>query len=63
MRGTPIVPWTVVVAIGRAPYGNNPMALDNETVCNSPGVIQTGVGWIALVLALAWCPSPSSPAR
>jgi hypothetical protein len=29
------------------------MALDNETVCNPPGVIQTRVGWIALVLALA----------
>ena len=37
-------------------YGNNPMALDNETVCNAPGEIQTGVGWSALAVALALVP-------
>jgi hypothetical protein len=41
---------------GCVTYGNNPMALDNETVCNPLGEIQTGVGWIALVLALALVP-------
>lgn len=37
-------------------YGGNPMALDDETVCNALGEIQTGVGWSALALALALMP-------
>ena len=32
------------------------MALDDETVRNALGEVQTGVGWIALVLALALVP-------
>ena len=37
-------------------YGNNPMALDNEIVCNDLGEIGTIVGWTALGLALLFVP-------
>lgn len=37
-------------------YGNNPMALDNDTVCNGTGDIQSGVGWSALILAIVLMP-------
>lgn len=37
-------------------YGNNPMGLDNDTVCNELGDTQSGVGWRALVLAIILVP-------
>lgn len=37
-------------------YGNNPMALDNTTVCNQPGEIQSGVGWAALAFVIVLVP-------
>jgi hypothetical protein len=37
-------------------YGNNPMALDNTTVCNSLGETQSGVGWAALALVIVLMP-------
>ena len=37
-------------------YGKNPMALDNETVCNDLGEIRTIVGWTAFGLAILFMP-------
>lgn len=37
-------------------HGDNPMALDNEIVCNDLGEIGTIVGWTALGLALLFVP-------
>lgn len=37
-------------------YGNNPMALDNTTVCNQLGEIQSHVGWAALALVIVLVP-------
>lgn len=37
-------------------YGNNPMALDNTTVCNQLGDTQSGVGWAALALVIVLLP-------
>jgi hypothetical protein len=37
-------------------YGNNPMALDNTTVCNQLGETQSGVGWAALALVIVLLP-------
>jgi hypothetical protein len=37
-------------------YGNNPMALDNTTVCNQLGEVRSGVGWAALGIAIVLVP-------
>ena len=37
-------------------YGNNPMGLDNDTVCNELGDIRSGVGLLALALAIVLVP-------
>jgi hypothetical protein len=37
-------------------YGNNPMALDNTTVCNRLGDVQSDIGWTALAVALVLVP-------
>ena len=37
-------------------YGNNPMHLDNDTVCNDLGDLQRDLGWIALGLAIVLLP-------
>lgn len=37
-------------------YGNNPMALDNETVCNELGDVRVLLGWSALVLVVVVTP-------
>jgi hypothetical protein len=37
-------------------YGNNPMHLDNDTVCNDLGDLQSGLGWTALLLAMVLVP-------
>jgi uncharacterized membrane protein YhaH (DUF805 family) len=37
-------------------YGNNPMHLDNDTVCNDLGDHQTALGWSALLLAMLLLP-------
>ena len=36
--------------------GNNPMHLDNDTVCNDVGDLQLGLGWMALSLAIVLVP-------
>jgi hypothetical protein len=37
-------------------YGNNPMALDNTTVCNQLGETQSDVGWAVLGLLMVLLP-------
>jgi hypothetical protein len=37
-------------------YGNNPMQLDNDTVCNDLGDHQADLRWTALVLAMLLLP-------
>ncbi len=39
-----------------ATYGNNPNALDNDTICNRLGDIQASAGWWALILAIGLVP-------
>jgi hypothetical protein len=37
-------------------YGNNPMHLDNDTVCNDLGDLQQELGWTAFGLAIVLLP-------
>jgi hypothetical protein len=37
-------------------HGNNPMHLDNDTVCNDLGDLQSSLGWTALSLAIVLVP-------